>query len=50
MIQQIDSILAAVREQVQNNFEDLQEYFLHFRCYGKDGVMGECRTYAQSRP
>lgn len=41
MIQQIDSILAAVREQVQNNFEDLQEYFLHFRCYGKDGVMGE---------
>ena len=41
MIEQIDSILEGVRERVQDNFDELQDYFLQFRCYGKNGVMGD---------
>lgn len=41
MIGQIDDILAGVRQRVQDNFSDLQNYSLHFRCYGRDGVMGD---------
>jgi hypothetical protein len=41
MIDQIDSILAAVRQRVQDNFAELKDYFLQFRCYGKNGVMGD---------
>lgn len=41
MISQIDEILAGVRQRVQDNFRDLQNYSLHFRCYGRDGVMGD---------
>jgi len=41
MIGQIDAVLQAVRERVEDNFENIGDYFLHFRCYGKNGVMGE---------
>ena len=26
---------------MQDNFDELQDYFLQFRCYGKNGVMGD---------
>lgn len=41
MISQIDSIITAVRQRVQDNFDDLKNYSMHFRLYGKNGVMGE---------
>lgn len=40
MIRQIDEVIAAVKERVADNFQDLREYQLHVHCYGKNGVMG----------
>lgn len=41
MISQIDNIIAAVKERVEDNFKDSgMEYFLDFKVYGKNGVMG----------
>ncbi|HCS75442.1 MAG TPA: 3-methylaspartate ammonia-lyase [Clostridiales bacterium] len=41
MIAQIDEVLQGVRERVEDNFSDSQmEYFLDFRVYGRNGVMG----------
>ncbi len=42
MIAQIDSIIQSVKDRVQNNFESygLTDFFLDFKVYGKNGVMG----------
>lgn len=41
MIGEIDSIIAGVRERVSDNFREAQlTYFLDFKVYGKNGVMG----------
>ena len=40
MIEQIDEIIAGVKERVADNFRDWQDYKLHVHCYGKNGVMG----------
>lgn len=40
MIEQIDEVIAGVKERVADNFQDLQDYLLHVHCYGKNGVMG----------
>jgi len=41
MMQQIDSIIAGVRERVEDNFRHNElEYNLNFIVYGRDGVMG----------
>lgn len=42
MIEKIDDVIAGVRDRVKDNFResDLQ-YFLDFKVYGKNGVMGE---------
>ncbi len=42
MIAQIDSIIEAVRERVEDNFKrNGFNYYLHFNIYGKNGVMGK---------
>lgn len=41
MIEQIDSVIAGVKERVADNFQELKDYHLHVHCYGKNGVMGE---------
>jgi hypothetical protein len=42
MIDQIDPIIAGIRESVADNFkQDQRDYFLHFHLYGWHGVMGE---------
>ena len=42
MISQIDSIAQSVKDRVENNFESygLTDFFLDFKIYGKNGVMG----------
>ena len=42
MISQIDSITQSVKDRVENNFENygLTDFFLDFKIYGKNGVMG----------
>lgn len=42
MIEKIDDIIIGVKERVKNNFESfgLKEFFLDFKLYGKNGVMG----------
>ena len=42
MISQIDSITESVRQRVENNFEayGIKDFFLDFKVYGKNGVMG----------
>lgn len=42
MISKIDSITQSVKERVQNNFENygITDFFLDFKIYGKNGVMG----------
>ncbi|MDK2810487.1 MAG: hypothetical protein PWP27_1405 [Clostridiales bacterium] len=41
MISQIDEIIKGVRERVEDNFKDAEmKYFLDFKVYGKNGVMG----------
>lgn len=39
MIAQLDDILAEVKNYVADSFSG--DYYLHFHCYGKNGVMGE---------
>ncbi|MBN2852689.1 MAG: acyclic terpene utilization AtuA family protein [Clostridia bacterium] len=42
LISQIDEVLEAVRETTKNNFaEQLTDYHLDFKVYGKNGVMGD---------
>lgn len=41
MIEKIDEIVQAVKENVADNFEKAEGYFLHFHLYGYKGVMGE---------
>ena len=42
MISKIDSITQSVKDRVQNNFENygITDFFLDFKIYGKNGVMG----------
>lgn len=41
MIEQMDEIIQAVRERVADNFaKEALEYYLDFKIYGKNGVMG----------
>jgi hypothetical protein len=41
MIQKIEEVIQGVRERVSDNFErSSMEYFLDFKIYGKNGVMG----------
>lgn len=42
MIEKIDEITAGVKERVKNNFEayGIKDFFLDFKIYGKNGVMG----------
>ncbi len=42
MIADIDNITASVTERVKNNFENygIKDFFLDFKVYGKNGVMG----------
>lgn len=41
MIENIDDIIDAVKENVADNFDKKKGYFLHFHLYGYRGVMGE---------
>jgi hypothetical protein len=43
MISQIDDIIDAIKQMVKDNFSGLndEDYYLIFRIYGKNGVMGE---------
>jgi len=42
MIEKIDEVIAGVRARVEDNFrEGDMQYFLDFKVYGKNGVMGE---------
>ncbi|MCL1999197.1 MAG: DUF1446 domain-containing protein [Turicibacter sp.] len=42
LISQIDNIVAAVKERVKSNFDSygITDFFLDFKVYGKNGVMG----------
>lgn len=42
MISQIDTIVQSVKDRVENNFESygITDFFLDFKIYGKNGVMG----------
>jgi hypothetical protein len=40
MIRQIEEIVCSVRERVKDNFHDITNYYLDFKLYGKNGVMG----------
>ena len=42
MISQIDTIVQSVKDRVENNFENygITDFFLDFKIYGKNGVMG----------
>jgi hypothetical protein len=42
MISKIDSITQSVKDRVQNNFEayGIKDFFLDFKIYGRNGVMG----------
>ncbi|MFV0518738.1 MAG: acyclic terpene utilization AtuA family protein [Lachnospirales bacterium] len=50
MISQIDDIIIEVKERVANNFEDLKDYFLDFKIYGKNGVMGIFEGFSHKEP
>lgn len=42
MIEKIDDVIHGVKERVKNNFESfgIKDFFLDFKLYGKNGVMG----------
>ena len=51
MINKIDDIISAVKKSVKDNFKDLNmDYYLDFKVYGKNAVMGnlEPETYIHS--
>ena len=49
MISKIDDIIAGVRERVADNFRSQDmKYFLDFKIYGRDGVMGTLEPTPQS--
>ncbi len=47
MIGQIDEVIAGVKERVEDNFQELQDYQLHVHCYGKNGVMGALEPHPE---
>ena len=49
MINGIDEILRGVRERVQDNFKEWKmKFFLDFKVYGKNGVMGPLEPLPES--
>ena len=52
MIEKIDNIIAGVKERVRNNFESfgLKDFFLDFKLYGKNGVMGMFKNLPEDTP
>ena len=52
LIVQLDTVLESVKDQVFQNFENIEsaEVKLLFRCYGRDGVMGELEPMRQAQP
>ncbi|HPZ43038.1 MAG TPA: acyclic terpene utilization AtuA family protein [Bacillota bacterium] len=40
MVREIDYVLDSVRERVRDNFSHVDDYFLDFKLYGRNGVMG----------
>jgi len=52
LIAQLDTVLESVKDQVFQNFGDIEtaEVKLLFRCYGRDGVMGELEPMRQAQP
>jgi hypothetical protein len=49
MISKIDDIIAGVRERVEDNFKAREiRYFLDFKVYGRNGVMGALEPVKQS--
>lgn len=51
MISQIDGITQSVRERVENNFESygIKDFFLDFKVYGRNGVMGMFEGIEESK-
>lgn len=51
MISKIDSITQSVRERVENNFETygIKDFFLDFKVYGRNGVMGMFEGIEESK-
>lgn len=51
MIEKIDDIIVGVKERVKNNFESfgLKEFFLDFKLYGKNGVMGMFKNISEDQ-
>ncbi len=47
MISEMKEIVEAVKEKVRTNFTDLKDYFLDFKLYGVNGVMG---IFKESEP
>lgn len=52
LIAQLDTVLESVKDQVFQNFGEIEtaEVKLLFRCYGRDGVMGELEPMRQAQP
>lgn len=52
MIEKIDDIIVGVKERVKNNFESfgLKDFFLDFKLYGKNGVMGMFKNLPEDNP
>ena len=52
LIAQLDTVLESVKDQVFKNFGEIEaaEVKLLFRCYGRDGVMGELEPMRQAQP
>ncbi|BAF59676.1 MAG: acyclic terpene utilization AtuA family protein [Pelotomaculum sp.] len=49
MVKEIDGVIESVRERVRDNFKELgYEYFLDFKLYGKNGVMGALEPERQA--
>ena len=40
MVKEIDCVINSVKERVRDNFSQSNDFFLDFKLYGRDGVMG----------
>lgn len=47
LIAQIEEVIVGVRERVEDNFQELNDFLLHVHCYGKNGVMGALEPHPQ---
>ncbi len=50
MTSQIDDIIKEVKDRVSNNFDDINDYYLDFKIYGKNGVMGIFDGFEHENP